>query len=159
MRWIVLGAAVAGIVAVAVAYSYALEQTKERGFEFGNDLSLIQDDLKALQEGFETQKIILEEGDISEAGLIEYTRGYVAGLEEILQRYGALDTPAAFISSVEFFRLSTASQIDSAEEFLAWLESGDMSHLIRSDALFQESFEYELAALSHFNAAKSGRDP
>ena len=159
MKRIAIVAAVAVVAAAGVAYNLSQEQARERGFIFGNDLQRIQDDLKALQEGFETQRIILAEGDTTEEEFIEYTGSYIEDLQRTLQRYEDLDTPAAFVSSVEFFRLSTEAQIQSAQEFLLWLESGDSSHRIRSDGLFQEAFEYELAALAHFNAAKGERNP
>ncbi len=144
---------------MAIGYGYYLEQVRIKGLAFGNQLQQIQESLKAAQESFESQRIILEEGDISRQDFIEYTNRHVMELEAISLQYGSLDIPGPFVPSVELFRLSTVSQADSVRELLLWLETGDVSHQIRSDELFQESFEYELAALSHFNAAKRGATP
>lgn len=156
---ILVGIVAATILSAAIVYSYNQEQVRIRGKIFGDQLQQIQEDLKDAQESFESQRIILEEGDTTQQEFIEYTRTHVADLEEIVSRYDGLDAPESFASSVGLFRLSTMSQADSVREYLLWLETGDASHQIRADGLLQESFEHELAALSHFNAAKRGVAP
>ncbi|MEK6866240.1 MAG: hypothetical protein AABX46_02220, partial [Thermoproteota archaeon] len=64
--------------------------------------------------------------------------------------------PKQFAPSVELFKLSTQTQLDSDKEFIEWIKTGNDSHKIRSDSLIQESFEYEMTALGEFNAAKIG---
>lgn len=155
---IILGAAVTVIVALAALYSYTLEQTRMRGFAFGNELEQIQDDLKSIHDEFESKKTIMAEGDITREELAEFALDHIQSLQNIASRYDSLDVPRQFISSVELFRLSVESQEDSTREFILYLETGDEEHRIRSGELFQESFEYEITALSHFNTAKSGRD-
>ncbi len=150
--------AAAAVIALAASYSYTLEQTRMRGFAFGSELEQIQSDLKSIHDEFESKKTIMAEGDITREELAESARDHMQSLQEIASRYDSLDVPRQFISSVELFRLSVASQEDSTREFMLYLETGDEAHKIRSDELFQESFEYEITALSHFSAAKSGRD-
>lgn len=155
-------AVVVGAVAVASLaswYSIYLEQTRIKGFTFGNELLQIQEELDEIQREFETHRVESEEGRISEEDLVERTREYVSNLEGILPRYDALDPPPTFISSVDLFNLSAKSQAESARELLLWLETGDASHKIRSDELFQESFEYELTALASYNEARGASSP
>jgi len=77
-------------------------------------------------------------------------------MEELISRYDTLMPPGAFEASVDVFRLSSESQLESDREYLLWIQTGNDAHLIRSDALIQESFEYEAAALGEFNRAKLG---
>jgi hypothetical protein len=156
---IILGAIAVILISSVVGYNYYIDQIKTKGFIFGNELKQIQDDLKDMHEEFETQKVLWEDdSDISKQDLTKYTKQHISKLEDLILRYDKLDVPAPFISSVEFFRLSTESQIESTKEFLLWLETDDTSHKIRSDELFQESFDFELIALSHFKDATSGRN-
>ena len=80
-------------------------------------------------------------------------------MEELISRYDALDPPDVFSSSVELFKLSTQSQLESDKEIIRWIQSGDMDAKIRSDSLMEESFGYEMEALAKFNAAKAGINP
>ena len=80
-------------------------------------------------------------------------------MEELESRYDALDPPEVFASSVELFKLSAQSQLESDKEVIRWIQSGDMDAKIRSDSLMEESFVYEMAALAKFNAVKAGIDP
>lgn len=147
------------IISAAVAYGYNAEQTRIKGMIFGDQLQQIQEDLKSAQESFESQRVILEEGDITRQEFIEYTKMHVTQLEEMSSRYDDLNVPDSFAPSVELFELSTTAQTESVREYLLWLETDDISHQIRADGLLQESFEYELAALTQFNAAKAGTAP
>jgi len=44
------------IVGLALFYSYNTEQAKIRGFTFGNNLHTIQDELKQIQDTFDSKK-------------------------------------------------------------------------------------------------------
>ncbi len=150
-----------GIVVIAsiISYYYSVDITRNKGFEFGNQLQQIQADLKKSQENFNSKVIIWQEGDISKEELLEYGNKHILDLEAILQRYDTLSIPESFETSVELFELSTESQKQSDMQFLKWLETNEEEYKIRSNSLLQESFEYELAALEKFNAAKQGREP
>ena len=80
-------------------------------------------------------------------------------MEKLILRYDLLTPPDSFATSVELFKLSTHSQIESDKSLIEWVKTGDENAKIRSDDLFQESFEYEMAALTKFNGAKAGIDP
>jgi len=142
-----------------IAYYYSAEQTRIRGFTFGNNLQRIQEDLKKIQMDFQSEITVLENGDISKDEFLGYSDAHISKMEELVFRYDVLDPPEVFSSSVELFKLSTQSQLESDKEIIRWIQSGDMDAKIRSDSLMEESFGYEMAALAKFNAVKAGIDP
>jgi hypothetical protein len=150
-------ASVAIIIIGAIAgYNYSVDQTKQKGFRFGNELQQIQEDVKQTQTEFNSKVIQWKEGDLSQQGLSEYSKTHVEKLQNVISKYDDLIPPKQFAPSVELFKLSTQTQLDSDKEFIEWIKTNDTSHKIRSDSLIQESFEYEMTALGEFNAAKAG---
>jgi len=156
---IILGIIAIVVIGLVIAYYYSAEQTRIKGFTFGNNLQRIQEDLKKIQIEFQSEITVLENGDISKDEFLEYSDMHISKMEELVFRYDALDPPEAFSSSVELFKLSTQSQLESDKEIIRWIQSGDMDAKIRSDSLMEESFGYEMAALAKFNAIKAGIDP
>ena len=149
--------AIAIIIIGAIAgYNYSVEQTKQKGLKFGNELQQIQEDVKQLQTEFNSKITQWEEEDLSQQELSEYSKNHIEKLQNVILKYDDLIPPKQFASSVELFKLSTQAQLDSDMEFIDWIKTSDDSHKIRSDSLIQESFEYEMMALGEFNAAKSG---
>ena len=156
---IILGIIAIVAIGFVIAYYYSAEQTRIRGFTFGNNLQRIQDDLKKIQTDFQSEITVWEDGDISKDEFLEYSDAHISKMEELVSRYDILDPPEVFSSSVELFKLSTQSQLESDKEIIRWIQSGDMDAKIRSDSLMEESFGYEMAALAKFNAIKAGIDP
>lgn len=150
-------ASIAIIIIGAIAgYNYSVDQTKQKGLRFGNELQQIQEEIKQLQTEFNSKVIQWKEGDLSQEELSEYSKTHVEKLQNAILKYNDLIPPKQFTPSVELFKLSTQTQLDSDKEFIEWIKTNDDSHKIRSDSLIQESFEYEMAALGEFNAAKAG---
>jgi len=150
-------ASIAIIIIGAIAgYNYSVDQTKQKGLRFGNELQQIQEEVKQLQTEFNSKVIQWKEGDLSQQELSEYSKTHVEKLQNVILKYDDLIPPKQFAPSVELFKLSTQTQLDSDKEFIEWIKTNDDSHKIRSDSLIQESFEYEMAALGEFNAAKIG---
>ena len=150
-------ASIAIIIIGAIAgYNYSVDQTKQKGLRFGNELQQIQEEIKQLQTEFNSKVIQWKEGDLSQEELSEYSKNHVEKLQNEILKYDELIPPKQFAPSVELFKLSTQTQLDSDKEFIEWIKTDDDSHKIRSDSLIQESFEYEMAALGEFNAAKAG---
>ncbi len=147
------------IIGLVIAYNYSVEQTKIKGFTFGTELEQIQEDLKKLQTNFSSKVVSWKEGEITTDEILAYSVDHVIKMEQLISRYDALLPPEPFTSSVELFKLSAEAQLASDKEFIKWIESGDESNSIRSDALLQESFEYEMAALAKFNEVKRGNIP
>ena len=149
--------AIAIIIIGAIAgYNYSVDQTKQKGLKFGNELQQIQEEVKQLQTEFNSKITQWEEEDLSQQELSEYSKNHIEKLQNVILKYDDLIPPKQFASSVELFKLSTQAQLDSDKEFIEWIKTSDDSHNIRSDSLLQESFEYEMRALGEFNAAKSG---
>ena len=144
------------VVSIIIGYNYSVDQTRQKGFKFGNDLQQIQEDVKQEQIEFNSKITQWKEGDLSQQELFEYSKIHVERLETILLKYDKLVPPKQFSPSVELFKLSTQTQLDSDKELIEWIKTNDESHNIRSDSLLQESFEYEMTALGEFNAVKSG---
>ena len=132
-----------GILAIiiVIGFFYSAEQTRNKGFAFGNDLQSIQDDLKKSQTDFQSEMRILEEGDSTLKEFLEFSEDHILKMEEIILRYDSLESPGVFVSSVELFRLSTQSQMESDKEMIQWIKTGDEGGKIRSDSLLQDAFE------------------
>ena len=152
----------AGAVAIAAAigwYQYDAEQTRQRGFTFGNDLQQIQDDVKSLQNGFYASIEAWEEGSVDKETLLKELGGHLAEFEGILDRYDSLEPPEGFAGAVSLFRLSSQSQMESDRNYIEWLTSGDQAAKTRSDLQLEESFDLEMAALAECNMARDGPAP
>ena len=147
------------LVVLIVSYNYNAEQVKLKGFTFGNELQSILEDLKTKHIDFQTKIVTWEKGDISREEMLDYSKIHIQNMEGILSEYDRLSIPGSFVTSVELFKLSTESQIESDKKIIEWIKTGDESFRIHSDILFQESFEFEMAALSEFNNAKLGIIP
>jgi hypothetical protein len=150
------GVIIAAVLAIglAVFYNYSADQAKLRGYEFGNNLQSIQDDLKKLQDDFESKLTMLKENDLSKEEFLVYAQTHFQNIDELILRYDKLSTPDAFVNAVKLFKLSTQTQLESDKQLVEWIKTGNESAKIRSDSLLQESFEYEMAALSSYNLAK-----
>ncbi len=156
---IIIGIVAVTLIILVIGYSYSAEQTRLKGFDFGNYLQAIQEDLKKIETNFQSEIAIFQEGDSSTEEFLEYSDLHISKIEELILRYDDLEPPTAFISSVEFFKISSQSQLEADKEIIQWIKNNDETSKIRSDSLMQESFEYELAALAKFNAAKTGLEP
>lgn len=156
---IVLAVIALVIIVGIMAYNYYIDQIKIKGFNFGNKILQIQNDLKKMQDDYESKIIQWTEGDLSKEELLEYSQIYISGLEGLITRYDKLTPPVPFIASVELFKLSTETQLESYGEYIKWIETQDSSFKIRYNLLLQESFEYELAALAKFKNAQLGITP
>lgn len=144
------------IVGSIIGYNYSIDQTKQKGFQFGIELTQIQEDVTQLQTNFYSEKNKWDEGDITKNDLLKYYEKHVKEFKEIISRYDKLTPPELFKSSVELFRLSSQTQLESDEEYIKWVITGDESARIRSDAQIQEAYEYENLGLLEFQSAKSG---
>lgn len=145
--------AIAAAIIAAVAWqAYSAEQTRQAGLEFGVQLSQIQDDLKSLQ--FEFADLVSGWNETEKSA--ELAEAHLESMESLVGRYSDLRPPPGFGPSVELFRMSAQSQLESDREYVEWLRRGDDANLARSDALLQDAFELETAALGKFDRAKKG---
>ncbi len=156
---IILGIIGAVLISLVIGYNYSAEQTRIKGFNFGSNLQVIQEDLKKIETDFQSEITLFQEGENSLEEFLEYSNMHISKIEELILRYDSLEPPYAFTSSVDLFKLSSQIQLDADKETIQWIKNNDESAKIRSDSLFQDAFEFELAALAKFNAAKAGIEP
>ena len=143
------------IIAI-IGYNYSADQTKQQGFQFGNELAQIQIDVAELQTKFYSEKTKWDEGDITKEELLNYYEKHIVEFEKIISKYDALSTPELFESSVELFKISSETQLGSDIEYIKWITTGDESAKVRSDTQIQEAYEYENLGLVEFQLAKAG---
>ena len=153
---VLVGAIIIGLV---IAFNYSLDQARISGERFGKNLQQIQDDLKKQVADYESKITSWQEGHLTKQEILQISDRHLTDLQNILSRYEALRPPEAFVHSLELFKLSAQSQLESDELLKEWFETGNNSTKIRSDELLQQSFEYETSALASFNTAKKGSTP
>ena len=66
---IILSAAIV-IISSIIAYNYSTDITKQKGLQFGNELSQIENELSDIQGQFYSEKTKWNEGDVSKEELI-----------------------------------------------------------------------------------------
>ena len=143
------------IIGASIYYFYSAEQAQIRGFNFGNDLQAIQDELKGEQSDFYSKVSMWKEESVTKDQILEFADIHVLRMENIIAKYTDLQMPDVFSGSVKLFKLSTETQLESDQHLIKWIKNDDQSEKIRADELLQASFEYEMAALSSFEKAKS----
>ena len=142
------------IVALSIFFVYSNDQAKERGNAFGKALEFIQNDLRKLTHSFDSKVSMFKQGEIDKEIFLEFAEKHEREMEKIILRYDNLQIPQTFVSSVELFKLSSETQLESDKHMIEWIMTGDETARIRSDSLLQQSFEYEMAALSKFKLAQ-----
>lgn len=147
------------IVAGIILYNYSAEQTRQKGFVFGNDLEKIQDDVKDLQTQFYSKKAQWEEGSITKDELFQFYEKHVEEFEKIILQYDNLVPPETFKPAVDLLKLSSETQLDSDKQYIEWMKTGDESYKVRSDSQYQQSLEYEMTGLVEYYSAKTGISP
>jgi len=146
-------------IGLSIFYFYSAEESKIRGFDFGNEIQNIQNELKIEQNIFYSKINMLNEGIISKQEFLSYSEEHIIKMGSILEKYNELMPPDSFVSSVKLFKMSTDSQLKSDKHLIMWIEFDDDAEKIRSEELLQQSFEYEMAALSLFDEAKMQKKP
>ncbi|MBT3580109.1 MAG: hypothetical protein HOC38_03420 [Nitrosopumilus sp.] len=144
------------IIGSIIAYNYSTDITKQKGLQFGNELNEIENNISNIQEKFYSEKIKWAEGDISKTELLEFYEVHVDNFKKNISKYDKLTPPELFKSSVALLKMSAETQLESDLQYIQWIETGDESAKIRSDALFQESYEYQNLGLVEFQTAKVG---
>ena len=144
------------IISSIIVYNYSTDITKQKGLQFGNELSQIENELSDIQAQFYSEKTKWNEGDISKVELIKFYKSHVNDFREIILKYDQLSPPELFQNSVSLLKISAETQLESDLQFIEWIKTGDESAKIRSDALIQESYEYQNLGLVEFQTAKVG---
>lgn len=144
------------IIGVIISYNYSVDITKQKGLQFGNELSQIENQVSEIQNKFYSEKTKWSEGDISKEELFEFYDEHVENFQEIITKYDKLTPPESFQSSVVLLKMSAETQLESDVQLIDWIKTGNEASKIRSDALIQEAYEYQNLGLVEFQAAKVG---
>ena len=144
------------IIGTIIAYNYSTDITKQKGLQFGNELSQIENELSDIQGQFYSEKTKWNEGDVSKEELIEFYKNHVNDFREIILKYDELSPPELYESSVALLKISAETQLESDLQFIEWIKTGDEAAKIRSDTLIQEAYEYQNLGLVEFQTAKGG---
>ena len=144
------------IIGVIIAYNYSIDTTKQKGLQFGNELSQIENNISEIQGKFYSEKTKWVEGSISKEELLKFYETHIDNFREIISEYDKLTPPELFQSSVALLKISAETQLESDLQFIQWIKTGDESAKIRSDTLIQEAYEYQNLGLVEFQTAKVG---
>ena len=147
------------IIALSMFFVYSSDQAKERGKAFGKAVEFVQDDLRKQTHSFDSKVSMFKQGDISKDEFLEFAEKHENEMEKIILRYDNLQTPGPFIPAVELFKLSAETQLESEKYTMKWIKTGDDAAYIRSDSLWQQSVQYEQAALLEFNLVQRQTNP
>jgi hypothetical protein len=144
------------IIGSIIAYNYSTDITKQKGLQFGNELSQIENNVSDIQGKFYSEKTKWVEGDISKEELIKFYEIHVNNFKKTISEYDKLTPPELFESSVALLKISAETQLESDLQFIEWIRTGDETAKIRSDTLIQEAYEYQNLGLVEFQTAKAG---
>ena len=147
------------IIALSMFFVYSSDQAKERGNAFGKAIEFVQDDLRKQTHSFDSKVSMFKQENISKDEFLDFAEKYKNEMEKIILRYDNLQIPQTFVSSVELFKLSAETQLESDKHMIEWVRTGDDTSHIRSDSLLQQSRDYELAALAKYELAKRQTNP
>ena len=96
---------------------------------------------------------------MSDEEFLEFADNHLEKMQNLVNRYDALEPPEPFEASVDLLKLSTETQIEAEKIIINWVRTGEDAEMTRAGDIYQEAFEYELAGLASFNKAKLGIDP
>ena len=156
---IVLASIAIIIISAVVGYNYYIDQLKIKGFTFGSEIQQIQEELKKSQDEFFVSEKMLKNNEVTKEEFLEVAEKHTVKMQELILRYDSLNPPKPFETSVDLLKLSTRTQLEAENLIINWAKTGNEDDLLRADAIFQEAFEYEIAGLAEFNAAKAGIKP
>ena len=147
------------IIGMSIFFVYSSEQAKMRGQSFGKAIEFVQEDIKKQTHMFDSKISMFKQVNINKDELLEFAEKHENEMEKIILRYDNLQTPKLFIPSVKLFKLSAETQLDSERYTIEWIKTGDDAAYIRSDSLWQQSLQYEQAALLEFNLVQRQTNP
>ena len=147
-----------GVITIAgvILVNYYLDQTKLSGQRFGDQLAQIQQDLKNETLSFDAHLTQYKVGQIPKDHMLKITDDHIKTIQSFLPKYDSLKAPEIFNPTVQLFRLSTETQIQSDNALREYIVTGNNATMEKSDQLLQQSFQYEMNALNSYEKAKTG---
>ena len=147
------------IISSTMFFVYSNDQAKIKGQMFGNELKQIQDNVKKNTHLYDSNISLFKEGNLDREKFLEYAEKHKDEMSKIILLYDSLQIPNGFQTAVELFKLSSETQLESDIQMMEWVKTGNDAAHIRSDVLLQESFDYEMAALSEYKLAQGPINP
>ena len=111
------------IIGAIIAYNYSVDTTKQKGLQFGNELSQIENELSEIQNKFYSEKTKWAEGDISKQELLKFYEEHVDNFQQTISKYDKLTPPELFQSSVILLKMSAETQLESDLQFIDWIKT------------------------------------
>ena len=102
---------------------------------------------------------MFKRGDISMEDFLKFAEKHEHEMEKIILRYDNLQIPKPFVPAVELFKLSAETQFEADKYIREWVRTGDETSYIRSVSSYDQSLQYEQAALLEFNLVQSKSNP
>ena len=126
---------------------------------FGEKLQDIQISLKNTTHDFDTKLSMFKDGSLNKDNFLEFAKKHKNEMNRLILLYDDLQIVRGFESAVQLFKLSAETQLESDKQMIEWVKTGNDAAHIRSDALLQESFDYEMAGLAEYKLAQGSLKP
>ena len=84
------------MIIATIYYFYSAEQAQIRGYNFGNELQAIQDDLKSEQGDFYSKISMWKEGSISKEQILLNGEAHIGKMKNIIAKYSDLQFTDVF---------------------------------------------------------------
>ena len=110
------------LIGISIFYFYSADQAKIRGYEFGNEIQTLQQDIHDEQSRFISSIARWEENTISDEEMIRIGDEHIDIFNQLLEKYDYLQPPDSFSRSVKLFKMSLEYQIESHEHRLEWIK-------------------------------------
>ena len=147
------------IIVMSIFFVYSSDQAKMRGQAFGKALEFLQEDLRKTYHSFDSKVSVFKQDDMNKDDFLKFAEKHEREMEKIILRYDNLQTPQPFKPAVELFKLSAETQFEADKYIIEWIRTGDDTAYVRSISSYDQSLQYEQAALLEFNLIQRQVNP
>ena len=147
------------IITLSIFFVYSSEQAKIRGEAFSKAIEFVQEDLRKTYHSFDSKVSMFNQDNITKDDFLKFAEKHELEMEKIIARYDNLQTPQSFIPAVKLFKLSAETQFEADKYIIEWIKTDDDAAHVRSVSSYDQSLQYEQAALLEFNLVQSQTNP
>ncbi len=147
------------IIALSMFFVYSSEQAKIRGEAFSKAIEFVQEDLRKTYHSFDSKVSMFNQSNITKDDFLKFAEKHELEMEKIIARYDNLQTPQSFAPAVKLFKLSAETQFEADKYIIEWIRTGDDTAYVRSISSYDQSLQYEQAALLEFNLVQLQSNP
>ena len=147
------------IIGMSIFFVYSSEQAKMRGQAFGKAIEFVQEDLRKTYHSFDSKVSMYNQGNITKDDFLKLAEKHEVEMEKIIARYSNLQPPQQFTPAVKLFKLSAETQFEADKYIIEWIRTGDDAAHVRSISSYDQSLQYEQAALFEFNLIQRQSNP